>query len=248
MIRIPEGQATGCLPRTTRFGECCDMLEDRIEIITDDNVFREAINRDPMETLLKCVPSVFSQGRVGSCAAEAATGALKLVREFNGLPFVELSPWSMYAFTSGGRDRGSSVGENLLHLRQTGVLPMEMWSRDEHPWNERPSYRLLAAEACRFRVHEWLDISNIQAVMTALTLNFPIPFGWQGHSCILLQLASMTTAYYLNSWGAKWSETGMPGIGIIKLRDIDFRYEAWALRTVTDSGIVVPDTSFVNTG
>ena len=237
MIRlaVPDGQATGCLPRTTRFGECCDMLEDRVEIITDDNVFREAINRPPEETLLKCVSSVFSQGRVGSCAAEAATGALKLIRKFNGLPDVEVSPWSMYAFTSGGRDQGSSVGENLLHLRETGVLTMETWPRSI-PWNRKPSKELLESEACKYRAVEYFDISNIQAVMTALTLNFPVPFGWRGHSCVLLQLASLTTAYYLNSWGSKWSETGMPGIGIIKLRDINFNYEAWALRSVTDAG------------
>lgn len=250
MIRFndqPTDQATGCLPRTTKYGELCDKLEDRFEIITDDDVFREAIARPREETLLKCVPSVFSQGRVGSCAAEAGTGLLQLVRAFNGLPPIKLSPWSMYAFTSGGRDRGSSVGETLRHLREVGVLTMETWPRSI-PYNRKPPKDLLDTEACLHRAGEFFDIMDIQSVMTALVLDFPIQFGWQGHSCILLALKSMTEAYYLNSWGAKWSQTGMPGIGVIKLRSIQFSYEAHALRTTVDAGIIVPDTSLINAG
>lgn len=250
MIRFndqPADQATGCNPRTTKYGEVCDKLEDRFDIITDDDVFREAIARDRSETLLKCVPSVFSQGRVGSCAAEAGTGLIQVVRAFNGLPPCKLAPWSMYASTSGGRDRGSSVGETLRYLREVGVLTMEQWPRSI-PWNRKPSKDLLETEACKNRADEYFDIMDIQSLMTALVLNFPVQFGWQGHSCTALALKSLTEAYYLNSWGSKWSQTGMPGIGIIKLRSIQFSYEAHALRTTVDAGIIVPDTSLINTG
>jgi len=235
-MRIPEGQATGCLPRTTKYGECCAKLEDSVEIITDDRVFLEAIIRPRAETLLSCVPSVFSQGRVGSCASEGGTGLTKILRAWSGAPFVELSPWSMYAFTSGGRDRGSSVGETLIHLREVGVLTMETWPRTI-PWNRKPSPDLLDSEACKYRVDEFFDIMTIEGVMTALTLNYPVQFGWQGHSCVLLALKSLTEAYYLNSWGADWTETDMPGVGVIPLRKIDFAYEAWAGRSTTDAGV-----------
>jgi len=229
-IHPPPGQATGCKPRTTKYGECCDKLEDRFEIITDEGELRQAIERPREETLLSCVPSIFSQGRVGSCASEAGTGALKVLREFNGLPFAELSPWSMYCFTSGGRDNGSSVGETLLHLRETGVLTMETWPRSI-PWHLKPSAELLAEEACNYRADEYFDTDSIDELRTALALNFPVQFGWRGHSCVLLALKTLDSAYYLNSWGSDWTETDMPGIGVIRLRDVDLRYEAWAMRS-----------------
>ena len=226
----------GCLPRKTLQGDCCAMFGDHFPTMATEDEYRKAIEREPMETLLKCVRSVFDQGRVGSCATESSTAAMQLVREFNGRPFVKLAPWSMYAFTSGGRDRGSSIDENLRHLQTTGVLTMEMWPRDEHDWSEKPSKALLADHGCKNRIDEWFDITTTDEIMTSLTLNFPVVFGWQGHSCVLLQLASMTTAYYLNSWGSDWSETDMPGVGVINLRSINFKYGAFAVRSVVDSG------------
>jgi hypothetical protein len=237
-MNIPHGQATGCNPRTTKYGEYCAKLEDRVEIITDDDVFLDAIARPREDTLLGCIPAglPFSQGSVGSCAAEAGTALIQVVKAFNGQPNPKLSPWSMYCFTSGGKkDRGSSVGETLRHLREVGVLTMDTWPRSQ-PWKFMPSQELLDTEACNYRIDEYYDIMTIEGVMTALTLNYPVQFGWQGHSVIALALKSMTEFYYLNSWGSKWSETDMPGIGVLKFRQIDFAYEAHAARTVTVAG------------
>ena len=230
----PHGYPTGCNPRTTAYGEQCDKLEDRVDIITDRDVIQAAIDRPYEETLLSCVETVFKQIK-GSCAAEAGTGTIQLVRSFNGLPFVELSPHSVYAFTSGGRDRGSSVGETLIHLRDVGALTMETWPRSI-PWNRKPSRDLLDKEACLYRADEFFDINSIAEMRTALVLNYPIQFGWNGHSCDLLALKDFDRAYYLNSWGSKWSQTEWPGIGVIRLRDVDLKYEAWALRTAVSAG------------
>jgi hypothetical protein len=235
VLIYPDGVVRGCLPRRTLVGDVCPRLEERIAFATEAD-YQKHIKLPLDQTLLRCVRSIFSQGNVGSCATESSTAAIQLVREFNGLDFEQLSPWSMYAFTSGGRDRGSSIDENLRHLQTTGVLTMDEWSRDEHDWNEKPSDALLKTRACRNRISEFFDITDIEGVMTALTLNMPVVFGWQGHSCVLLKLASMTTAYYLNSWGSGWSETGMPGIGKINLRSIGFHYGAFAVRSCTDSG------------
>lgn len=229
-----DGYPTGCLPRTTGYGEQCDKLKDRVVMATEAEI-RDAIARPYEETLMRCVWTVFKQTQ-GSCAAEAGTGTIQLVRSFNGLPKVELSPHSVYAFTSGGKDRGSSVGETLIHLRDVGVLTMKTWPRDSIPWKRKPSRELLETEACLNRADEFLDIDSRDEMRTALVKNFPIQFGWNGHSCILLALKDRDTAYYLNSWGSSWSQTEWPGIGVIRLRDVDLKYEAWALRTTVDGG------------
>lgn len=244
---IPDGQATGCNPRTTRVGDYCSRLEDKVDIITDDAIFKEHIEADPMTTLLKCVRTIHNQGRVGSCATHSSTAAIELVREFNGQKHVPLSAESLYAFTSGGRDQGSSIDENLRRLQEVGVLTLDTWPQDDHRWSEKPPADLLRSEACYHRIDEWYDVTDIQQIMTCLVLNYPVVFGWQGHSCVLLCLASLTEAFYLNSWG-NWSDTGMPGIGRIKLRAINSQYGMFAVRSTTDSGIIVPDPSFANAG
>ena len=132
-------------------------------------------------------------------------------------------------------------------MSEVGVLRMETWPRSKG-WSTKPPKSLLDTEAIKHRADEYFDITDIQSVMTALVKNFPVQFGWQGHSCILLALKSLTEAYYLNSWGSKWSQTDMPGIGVIKLRSIQFNYEAHALCTTVDAGIIVPDASLSNAG
>lgn len=237
-FQVPPGQATGCLPRTTRYGECCAKLEDEFNIISDEYLLRQHIEAPREEKLLSCVWEWLSQGRVGSCGAEAATNAMLVSREFSGAPRTRLNPWSVYQETSDKRDRGSSVSENLRYTLDFGILPMELWPRSKG-WSTTPPKELLETEAPKNRAHEWLDINTIAEIRTALCLNFPIPFGWRGHSCVLLALKSLDTAYYLNSWGKSWSdnEHDWPGIGEIRLKDVDFGYEAWALRSTTDAGV-----------
>lgn len=232
-LNIPPGQATGCLPRTTKYGECCAKLEDEFNIIPDKDIVALHINAPYDDRLLSSVWVWLSQGSVGSCGAEAATNAVMLAREFCGAPRVELNPWSVYQHTSGGRDRGSSVGENMRRIVDVGILPMDVWPR-EKGWKQEPPQEMLEGVACKYRAHEWLDINSIAEMKTALTLNFPVPFGWRGHSCVLVALRDLKSAYYLNSWGKDWAanEHDWPGIGVINLKDVDLAYEAWALRTV----------------
>ncbi len=240
-MNIPHGQATGCNPRTTKYGEFCAKFEDSFDVITDEELLRTALDRPIEETLLSCVEAeaVFSQGRVTSCASEAACGAWQVASVFSGAPFVKLSPWSVFAFVSRGRNQGSTLDENLRHMRDVGALTMETWPRSI-PWNRKPPRDLLATEAKLRRVHEFYDVNSIAEIKTALFKDFPILFGGNGHAEVLLALReNLDTAYKLNSWGAKWSETGIPGIGKARLdsRDIQLKYGCWALRTTTDAGV-----------
>jgi hypothetical protein len=239
-MNIPHGQATGCNPRTTKYGECCAKFEDSFDIITDEELLRTALDRPIEETLLSCVEDVFSQGRVTSCASEAVCGAWQVASVFSGAPFVKLSPWSVFSASevSGGRNQGSTLDDNLQRMQVDGALTMKTWPRSI-PWNRKPPKDLITTEAKLRRVDEYYDINSIAEIKTALFKNFPVLFGGNGHAEVLLALRdSLDTAYKLNSWGAKWSETGLPGIGKARLdsRDIQLKYGCWALRTVTIAG------------
>lgn len=225
---FPDGYVAGCLPRASKFGEVCAMAEDRIDVITSEEKYRSLIGEATLEPLIR---KRMDQGQIGSCATAATTGATLLIREFSGQEFVDLNWLSIYPFTNGGRDRGSNIDRNLVQARDVGILPFSVWPT-KTDWKTKPSAQLMSEHASNYRIDEFFDIATIEEVMSALVYGFPVVYGWKGHSCVLIALKDLTTAYYLNSWGADWGDNG---VGTIKLREINFGYGAFAVRSAVDS-------------
>lgn len=226
---IPEGKKTGCLPRATQYGTCCDKLEDRIEVISRE---RWQLHIDDGIVLRPHVTDILNQDGVGSCATESTAQSKMIVRSWQNQPYVPLNPWSIYCFTSGGRDGGSNIDTNLIHARDIGVLPVSVWPRSKG-WRAKPPQSLLDTEAIKYRIDEFWDIATVDEIGTALLKGMPVVFGWQGHSCVLVDLVDRKRARYANSWDESW---GDKGFGIISLNKVNFGYGAFAVRTVVDSG------------
>lgn len=227
---IPDGVAPGgCLPRATKFGECCDPMTDRIKVISSDE-WSGIIDANPDLGCKQHVEAVFRQ-KYGSCATESTTGGTAIVRAQAGAEFVLLNPLSIYRVTSGGRDGGSNIDSNLKFARDKGILPESYWPRSKgFQATPPPGWEKVAAN---YRIHEFWDIATTEEVGTALLLGLPVVFGWRRHSCTLVKLLKKGKAIYLNSWGASW---GDGGFGTIRLAEINFRYGAFAIRTPSQAG------------
>jgi len=226
---IPEGKKTGCLPRVSKVGELCDKLEDRMEVIPQSE-WGDWIGNGDLD-LGEHVDNILDQNGVGSCATESTAQGIMICRSLQGLPHVLLNPWSMYCFTSGGRDGGSNIDTNLDHARRIGILPMDVWPRSKG-WRSKPSDDLMDKEASKYRIHEFFDCATIDEVGTALIRGMPVVFGWSGHSCILTDLLDRNNARYANSWHESWGDNGF---GTVRLSAINFGYGAFAVRTVVDA-------------
>lgn len=229
----PSGRVAGCLPRATKFGTCCKPLADEMDIIRRDQ-WGGLIGTVSLRHKVK---QILDQGSNGSCATESTTQSEHIVRAVAGLPFVLLNPLSIYRVTSGGRDQGSSIDENLVFARETGILPESYWPRSKGFRTTPPDgWQDVAAD---YKIDEFFDVSSIDEVGTALLRGFPVVFGWEGHSCVLVELLSDIEALYANSWG----DWGDEGFGTIKLNKINFQYGSFATRTVVPSGETVPTFS-----
>lgn len=218
---VPPGKATGCRPRASEPGEWCPLARERIDIIPQGDwpEFIDGIDLRPHVNHIK------DQKSVGSCATESTTLADEIVRDLCGWPFERLNPWFVYYHTSGGRDRGSSIDENLRFVRERGVAPASVWPRSKG-WRAEPSEE--AYEAARdYRILEFYDIENIRELGSALLLGFPVVFGWQGHSCVFTSLIDSDTGEYANSWSPQW---GDKGFGRLKLSLVNWNYGAFAVR------------------
>lgn len=164
-----------------------------------------------------------------SCAAESTVGNFTTTRVFNGLPLVEFNPWFVYNTTSGGRDGGSSIDENLEFMRKYGVAPASIWPRSKG-WRAKPSAEAYA-EALKYRVIEFYDITNAEELGSALLQGFCVTFGRSGHAIYSIELVSTTTHRYMNSWG----DWGDKGTEVENLSRINWGYGAFAIRVVTDT-------------
>lgn len=229
---IPDGRVAGCLPRKTRFGEICPLYSERLEVLSD----AELKAREGHYNLRQFTKVMLNQGNVGSCATEATAGAMMIQRAFSGMPHVTLNPWFIYYETSGGRDQGSSIDENLAFARSRGVCPMSVWGRDKG-WKKRPSDEAFR-EALKFKIEEFYDLVNIREAKSANALGYPVVYGARGHAVVKIFYGPGGSSLDLNSWGENWKDKGF-GLWA-SYEDIDFRYGAFAVRVVTEIGPAPP--------
>jgi hypothetical protein len=233
----PEGFVKGCLPKEHLPGEICGFARDHIKLIDDPQEISELIG---VISLKPYHGDIYNQNGAGSCAAESAAGLYRAMGLAAGYDVPRLNPWSVYRITSGGRDNGSSLGENLRHMRGVGVLPESYFprggwtdsriqNRPANDWSKRPpsGWEEIAKH---FKVDEFWEITSVGELVSAVLREFGVTFGWDGHSCYIVELVDENTAIYANSWGG-W---GNGGFGRIRLRDVDFRYGAYCYRSVRD--------------
>lgn len=224
---VPPDKATGCLWRNTRVGETCPIFGERMEVLPDDEIARIIAARQADGVRGRdTVESVLDQGRVGSCATESSTNGLRITKRRQNTPCPELNPWFIYHTTSGGRDNGSTIDENLAFIRKHGIPSMEVWPRSKG-WQTKPS-----AEAYEDAKHnvldEYYDVLTIQEVKTALAQDFVVVFGHDSHSELYVDILSLLNGDVLNSWSDQWGEGGYHTFPFSRT---NFGYGCFAYRT-----------------
>lgn len=202
------------------------------------------------------VPKILDQDGQGACNAFASVQAVHVIRQQEGLPFVELSAGNLYGRINGGRDAGSVLSDALAELKEKGVckaatVPHLQWRRTNWPPNWQD-------EAKRFRILEAYDCPTFDHIASALLAGFPVNIGilvggnfspdpitgWipdyrgggGGHALCAVGLLKKSDTWGVmvaNSWGREW---GLSGFGIVPesyFRRTPFA-DAWAVRGVID--------------
>ena len=226
-LEFPPGYVGGCKPRRYAPGQICRMAADSVAIIpTAEWAGLIQERKDAGLSVRPFVKVIFDQGQVGSCATEAASQLVQTRKVMQGQPFVQLNPYFMYHTTSGGRDSGSSIDEDMEFARQYGIAPESVWPRSKG-WQAKPSEEAYAA-ALENRLDEFFDCVTVQEIGSCLLAGHLVQFGWKSHSELMIELVSPTHALVINSWNKSWGDNGAHEV---PLSSVNFSYGAYAGRT-----------------
>ncbi len=229
-IAFPPGRKPGVRKESTnervarsKIAARCDSIRSQIELIPSrywDELADTAWHKNRRSRFRY----TSDQDGVGSCAAESAANLKAALDERQGLPRIVYNPWFVYHTTSGGRDNGSVIGDNVEFIRDYGVCPEEVWPRSKG-WRATPG-----GEARRiakfFKLLEFFYVETIDEFVSALLQGYDIHAGYLGHGISFNRYLKRRTVEYKNSWG-NW---GDDGFGSLSLSRIYFPYGAYAYK------------------
>jgi len=207
-----------------RIMDRCNPVRDRIEIIPEEHwdTYKDLHGHVKKSSRYRYT---LDQDGIGSCAAESAAGIKGALDARQGFPKVVYNPWSMYWYTSGGRDNGSVIGHNVEYLRDNGICPEEVWPRSKG-WRAEPG-----GEAKRiakfFRIEEFFYVENTKELVSALLQGYEVHGGYSGHAVAFTQYAGRGNINFKNSWGEGW---GDGGFGTLSLSRVYFPYGCYAYK------------------
>lgn len=223
--RFPAGRRPGCLKRKSAPGVLFPMASERIKIIPQKDWLEYAASI----TLRPYVKHILNQGSVGSCATEMTAQSVMTCEEVDTGSSEVLNPWFIYQETSGGRDGGSSIDENLAFAQKYGVASEAVWPRSKG-WRTKPSEEAYA-DAAKHKIKEVFDISSVEEMVSALLTGYVVGHGAKGHA-ILAVAYSDDSPLIANSWDTDWEDGGFGHW--CTWSQINWSYGAFAVRTVVD--------------
>jgi C1A family cysteine protease len=128
--------------------------------------------------------SVYSQGTLGSCTANAISSAIDYHRKLQNKPFINPSRLFIYYNERAiegtiKEDAGAFIRDGIKTLSKDGVCDETLWPYDISKFTKKPLSKCYKeAQKIKAVKYERIDNKNLNALKTALSQGFPIIFGF----------------------------------------------------------------------
>lgn len=218
---VPEGQTSGWIEQPN--DELCAGVEtDDFERILSSAMIQKSdwhLWADKMWPLLTAsVQTIHSQGREGSCVANALAQGVEcaMYLQFGPEWWRELSPMSLYERIGRSPNSGAYIPNGVTEVIERGILPVDNdLNREKYDlvypprgFNPRRLNALDWKPTAKLFRARFLRINSPVAWFSALMRGKPIIYGRSGHAICSIAAAQNRGKWffaYVNSWG-KWGD------------------------------------------
>lgn len=227
MPMMPIGRKPGCkLDKWSKIMDRCASIRETNITIIPENYWDELSSSQWHQIKTERYLYTSDQNGIGDCAAESKDNTKHALDTFHGQPLIIYNPLGTYYTTSGGRDNGSVIGDNLEFGREKGCFPEEVWSRS-NGWKKQPSNEAYEI-ASYFKIREFFYVEDIKEFVSALLQGYYVHAGYSGHAVSFCCYMGRGVLKFKNSWG-DWGENGF---GTLKASQINFGYGAYAYKDI----------------
>ena len=210
--------------------------------------------------LISDCPTIYNQGQLGSCTANAISAHLDFNRHKQGEKFIYPSRLFIYynerlADGDVDSDGGSSIRESAKTVAQQGACPEGEWPYDISKFTDKPSIgcysNAVQYEALTYMslIQEELNmksclaegfpfvcgVSVYESFEAATDGNVPMPKDSEqlmGGHAILIVGYTPTSWVFRNSWGTAWGQDGYGTLPLAYLLNPNLSDDRWTLRIV----------------
>lgn len=141
----------------------------------------DASTLPPAVDLREWCPAVMDQGQIGSCTANATTGAIRYNRIKTGKPDVALARLQLYYDSRAlehttKSDSGAMIRDVVKSANKKGVAPESLWAYS-NPFTKKPTTAVYKA-ALDEQVLRYESVNvDVNSIKAAVASGFPVVFG-----------------------------------------------------------------------
>ncbi|MDQ2864458.1 MAG: C1 family peptidase [Bacteroidota bacterium] len=134
--------------------------------------------------LRKKCPKVYNQGVIGSCTANALSGAFQFARKKQKLKDFMPSRLFLYynervMINTVNSDSGAYIRDGIKSLNTTGICPETDWKYDVNKFTEKPPQKCYdEALTATVKSYQRLNNTNLTQLQGCLSEGYPFVFGF----------------------------------------------------------------------
>jgi len=138
----------------------------------------------PKKDLRSGCPPVYDQGQLGSCTANAISGAIQFEQKKQGVPIFGPSRLFIYYNERDmegtvNSDAGAQIRDGVKSVATLGVCPETEWPYDINKFADKPTPQCYAdATKCEAVGYQRLDSTSLNQLKGCIASGFPFIFGF----------------------------------------------------------------------
>ena len=205
------------------------------------------------------MPSVYDQGDLGSCTANAIGAAFEYLEAVKTMPsrlFIYYNERSLEGTVS--TDAGAIIRDGIKVVVKNGVCPESLWPYNVAQFAVKPPQKCYD-QAIKHVVVKYYSVQqNLTALKTALASNLPIVFGVSvyesfeqvtdgnipmpkpsekclgGHAILICGYCDKTQRFiFRNSWGTSWGQAGYGTLPYAYVTNPNLASDFWVIQSET---------------